>query len=480
MGTDIKKNYFYNMSYNVLVMVTPLITTPYVSRVLGASGIGEYSYSSSIVAYFVLFATLGTESYGRREISYYQNDRKKRSIVFWELRCMVMILNLIVLAVYFVFCMANHVSLVYVVQVFSILSVGVNVIWLLQGIEEFKIVAIRNYVIRLSEVAFIFLFVRDADDTAVYAFGCTFLVFVGNLLLWPVIGQYVDRPKLSELHIWRHLKPSFRLFIPAVAISIYGVMDKTMIGLITGSSEENGYYEQAMKIPKLAVTLLTSLGTVMLPRIGHCYINGDLAKIRGYMYRSCNFVWFLGVPMCLGLMGIARNIVPWFFGSGYDGAVAVLQVGSFLMLAVGMNNIFGNQLLIPTKREKLYTISVITGAAVNVILNSFLINLYAAKGAAIASVAAEASIAICQLIMVRKELSPMRILALSKNYVIAGVVMLAVLLYEDRCLNASVLSTCFMMLSGAAVYVAILLIMRDDFLLTNLRSFTKKGKGGNI
>ena len=469
---SIKKNYIFNVSYQVLLLIIPLILTPYVSRVLGPEGVGRYSYADSIVAYFVLFATMGISIYGQREISYVQADREKRTQVFWETKILSVITSLCSLIVYIPFIVFNDNWPLYLVLAFNILSVTFDVTWFFQGMEEFGKIVFRNLIIKIINVACIFLLVKTKDDVAVYGFCIAFFVFLGNISLWLSLPKYIGRPDFLKIKPFRNIKVVLSLFVPTIAIQIYTVMDKTMIGLFTTNSLENGYYEQAIKISKMVLTLVTSLGTVMIPRIGFHFERKEYDMVEHYMYRGYRFVWFLGIPLTFGLIGIASNFVPWFFGPGYEKVVFLLSVLAFLIIAIGISNVTGMQYLVPTKRQKMLTISVVIGACVNFAMNLVLIPMFQASGAAIASVVAEFTITIVQLYYIRKELSVKRIIKNGFRYFIAGMGMLAVLLMEGYFLSSSIGHTFFMILTGGAVYVVVLLVLRDEFLLKNLKRVT--------
>lgn len=464
-----------------MLLLTPLITTPYVSRVLEADGVGTYSFTNSIAQYFVLFATMGISTYGQREISYCQDDKRKRSIVFWETKLLSVFSTAICLAVYLTFALFQRENrTIYLILGISVLSVAFDVTWFFQGMEEFKKIVVRNMVIKVIDVAFIFLFVNKKSDLPLYVFGVVFFLFIGNVSLWGYLPRYIEKPNLQELRPLKNLKVVWSLFIPTIAIQIYTVLDKTMIGLFVKGSFENGYYEQAMKISKMTLTLITSLGSVMIPRIGYHFEKGDTEVIRGYMYRGYNFVWFLGVPLCLGLIGVSSHFVPWFFGPGYDKVADLLKVSSFLILAIGINNVTGMQYLIPTKRQNTFTLTVIIGACVNFILNLVLIQRFQSYGAVIASVIAETVIALIQLYIVRRELRFFTILRLGwKNYV-AGMAMVAALFAAGKYMPAKPLYTVLLVIIGMVVYLGALLLLRDRFLLDNagrsLRAVTSRLK----
>lgn len=472
---SIKKNYIFNLVYQILLMIIPLITTPYLARVLGADGNGLYSYSASIVSYFTLFAAMGTASYGQREVSYVRDDKEKLSAVFWNTEILSLFSTTLCLIIYFIFIIffADN-KTIYIIQAISIISVAADITWLFQGLEDFQKIVIRNTIFRLIGVALIFILVRTKDDLDLYIFQICAVNLVSMLSLWPFLKNIVRKPKREEIHPFKQLPTVLSLFIPTIAISIYTVLDKTMIGAITKSSYENGYYEQAYKISKMALTVVTSLGTVMVPRIGYLFNQNDKKQIQQYMYRSYQFAWSLGIPICLGLVGISDNIVPWFFGPGYDKVSPLLKVLSFLVIAIGINNVTGVQYLIPTKRQNTFTLTVIIGALTNFTLNSILIRTNASVGAAIASVIAETTIAVVQIVIVRKELSPAVIIQRSWRYFLGGAVMLAVLRWENTLFSSSILHTLIMIISGVLVYMVMMVVERDNFLIGYVKQVMSK------
>lgn len=466
---SIRKNYIYNAAYQVLLLVVPLILAPYISRVLGPDGVGEVSFSESIVTYFTLFATMGITIYGQREISYVRDDILRRSEVFWNTKLLEFCSGGIAFALYIPFALTRGNVPVYLALSLNLVSVIADVTWFFQGMEEFGKTVARNAITKCLLVAYVFIFVRDKDDLVLYALGLGLFTAIGNVSLWFYLPRYVTKVPLARLHPLWDLKVVWSLFVPTIAMHIYTVLDKTMIGLITRDDFQNGYYEQAIKMSKMVLAVVTALGAVMVPRIGYHFNHGDHEEIRRLMYRGYRFVWFLGIPLCFGMVAVAGNFVPWFFGEGYDGVVPLLHVLPFLILAIGINNVTGIQYLIPTKRENMYTLTVIIGAGVNFTLNMILITLYDAIGAAIASVAAETAIAVVQLVLVRRELSPLRVLREGTHYLAAGIAMLAILLLLNRMLTPSVPNTVLLVLCGTAVYILALLIFRDEFFLSNVK-----------
>ncbi len=472
---NVKLNYIYNVAYQVLLLLMPLVVAPYLSRVLEPDGVGTASYVESVVAYFTLFATMGITTYGQREISYVQDDMEKRSQVFWNTKVLGFCTSAAATAVYVVFALLQKErSTLYLILTLNLVAVFFDITWFFQGLEEFGKTVTRNALFKLLQIAYIFLFVKTKEDLPLYVLGVGLFTALGNLSLWAYLPRYINRIDIRALRPFRDIKVVWSLFIPTIAIQIYTVLDKTMIGLITGSSFENGYYEQAIKIARMLLAVVTALGTVMVPRVGNLFGKGEAFEVRRLMYRSYRFVWFLGIPLCFGVIMAAGNFVPWFFGPGYDKVVPLLQILSLLILAIGINNVTGIQYFIPTKRQNLFTYTVIIGACTNFVLNMILINRIQSIGAAIASVAAETVIAVVQLVIVRKELSPGKILSEGVHYYIAGAVMVLVLWPVCRRLSPSIFHTAVIVAVGAAVYFLTLLAERDAFFLGNVKSVMRK------
>ena len=467
---SIKVNYFYNVAYQILMLITPLITAPYLSRVLQPDGIGRVSYVESIVSYFSLVAVMGISTYGQREISYVQDDIEKRSEAFWNIKILGFVVSGLTILAYISFALFQREnSFLYLILTLNLISNFLDITWFFQGMEDFAKTVTRNAVFRILMIVYIFLFVRDKGDLPIYVLGQGLSVALGSASLWAYLPRYIRKIPISRLQPFKNFKVVLSLFIPTVAIQVYTVLDKTMIGLITRNSFENGYYEQALKIVKLVLTLVTAISAVMMPRMGYLFERKRYEEIHTYLYRGCRFVWFLGIPLCLGIIMTASNIVPWFFGEGYGKVVPNLFVHSLIIPVVGIGNVTGIQYLLPTKRQNLYTCSVVCGSIINVILNFFLIHLLASVGAAIASVAAEITVTSIQLFFVRKELSVVRILREGKPYFIAGVIMVLVLFPVTKYLSPTIFNTLILVALGAATYFGVLLIEKDDFLISCLK-----------
>ena len=474
---SITKNYIYNVAYQILITILPLITTPYVSRVLNAEAIGIYSYTISITTYFILFGSLGVALYGQREIAYYQTDKIKRSKIFWEINILRFVTMTIAMVIYyFIYVRQGEYKIYYEILLIELLANCLDISWLFRGIEEFKKTVVRNTIVKLISVALIFTLVKSVDDLYKYFIIYVLSTAIGNISLWLYLPKYIEKVKINELNILKHLKPTIILFIPQIAVQIYTVLDKTMIGMIVSDKAEVGYYEQSQKIIKLLLSIITSLGTVMLPRMAATFANGDNDKMKEYMKKSFNFVFLLAFPMIIGIDSVASKFVPLFFGNGYEKVTNIIYIISPIILAIGLSNVVGTQYLLPTKRQKEYTISVICGAIINFILNMILIRMFRSLGASIATVIAEFSVTAIQLFAIRKDMNIKKIVNLSKKYLVSTIVMGIVVLLIGFKGNNSWTTIIIQGISGMVTYLVMLIILKDEFLLDNINKILKVKK----
>ena len=474
MNNSVKKNYIYNLAYQILIIIVPLITTPYVSRTLGAESIGIYSYTYSIVTYFILLGSLGVTMYGQREIAYVQEDKYKRSKVFWEIIFMrFLTLGISLILFYIAFAYNNQYSMYYKILIFEIVANAFDISWLFQGLEDFKKTVIRNTIVKLISICCIFIFIKGATDLWKYFIIYVFSNLIGNISLWMYVSKYIEKIPLNKLQVFKHLKPTIALFIPQVAVQIYTVLDRTMIGTIVVNKSEVGYYEQAQKIVKLLLTLATSLGTVMLPRMANTFAKGDKQKLKKYINTSFQFVLLLAFPLMFGMLSIASEFVPLFYGSGYDKVTILINIILPIILIISLSNVIGTQYLLPTKRQKEFTISVTVGAIVNLLLNIFFIKLWGAIGASIATVIAEITVTGVQFYIVRKEIKILDVIKIAKNYFIASIIMFAVSYIVGHLIENDVISIAIQIVLGIITYFSILFLMKDKMVCGELKRLKK-------
>ena len=460
--------------YQILLLVVPFITTPYLSRVLGANAIGVYSYANSMASYFILFACLGTGTYGQRTISYVQDDIEKRSRAFWETFCFRLIMSLITLIFYgiYIFTVKEN-RLIFIILSLNIINIIFEISWFFQGMEDFKKTVLRSALVKILNIVFIFAFVKNSDDLVLYVLGTMVLTVLGSISLWTYLPKYII--KVKDIKPFRDIKTIIKLFLPTIAIQVYTLVDKSMIGWFTEGSNffENGYYEQAEKVIKICLTIVTSLGTVMIPRIGKTFKEGNMQKVREYIYKSYRFILLLAIPIWLGLIAISSIFVPVFFGPGYEKVETLLIILSFLVVAIGLSNANGYQYFVPTGKENILTITVVVGAISNFILNLILIPKYYSLGASISTVVAESLVALVGFIYIRKEkiFSLRKIVKESLKYLISGITMFIILLFIKQYLDVSIISLAILIITGGIIYFIMILLLKDEFVLKIIKDF---------
>ena len=493
---NVKKNYFFNLSYQIFVLLVPLLTTPYVSRVLSPSGVGIYSFTLTLSNYFVVFANLGFAVYGQREIAKYQSNKYLQSKSFYEIFILKSIVSLVSLLICFCIIFSGLIeeyNLYLIIFSITILSAGLETSFLFQGNEDFKHLAIRNFIVKILLISSIFIFVNKASDLWKYCLINALSPLLTALINYPFLKKYLVKVKIKALDLKKHIKPVLILFIPTLSTSIYTMIDKTMIGfLINGQTEviengeivlkylselENGYYEQADKIVRMSLTVITSLGTVMCPRNAYEASLGNMQIVKDNVYKSFRFSLFLGVPISFGLIAISSNMCLWFFGEGYEKVPYLINIFSLIVIINGLSNVYGYQYLIPLGKNNVYVLSILSGTVFNFILNIFLIPSLYSYGAAISSIAGELLILIIQIIFLRKSISFKKVLLLTYKYFIAGIIMFGITYSISFLLPSSILNTFILIFIGIISYGVSIILLRDEFaknILINILHKIKK------
>ena len=472
---SILRNYIYNLSYQILTIILPIVTTPYLARVLGATGVGIYGYTFSIATYFILFGSLGVALYGQREIAYAQDNKAKRKRIFLEIIYFRFITMAVSIVVYYFACMRKgEYSIYYSILLFELFAAAFDISWFFQGLEEFKKTVIRNILVRIISVSLVFMIVKTKEDLNKFILIYSLADFIGNLSLWLYLPKYFRGIKVKNINIFVHLPQILLLFVPQISSQLYKMLDTTMIGKLISDKSETGYYEQAQKVIRLLLTIVTSIGTVMVPRMASTFASGDKAKVKEYMKNSFNFVFLLSFPIMFGISSIANAFVPIFFGAGYDKVVILIRIMSPFIVLMGIANVIGVQYLLPTKRQKEYTVTIVAGIIVNFILNYILILKFQAVGASIATVLSQLVVAVLQIHIIRNDISIREILKYSLKYFIAGSIMLIVCCLSKLIVNVGVKTIILQIGLGAITYLVVLILLKEIFIYYFLRRVKEK------
>ncbi|MGN1330206.1 MAG: flippase [Clostridia bacterium] len=473
--TSIKKNYLYNLVYQIIILILPIITTPYISRALGATNIGIYSYTVSIVTYFTLFGSLGVSLYGQREIAYVRDNTSKRKKTFIEIilfRFITLTISMIIF--YFSFARSNEYQVYYRILLLYLLAASFDISWFFQGLEDFKKTVTRNVIVRLLSVACIFIFVKKPEDLSKYLLIYSLADLLGNLSLWLYLPKYFKGIKVKNINLKKHMVPIITLFIPQIAIKLYNTVDKTMIGYIISNKSELGNYEEANKLINVLFTIVSSLGIVMVPRIANVFASGDTKKLNDYIMKSFRFVFFLAFPITFGIVTVSKEFIPIFLGSGYEKCHIIVNILAPIILLCGITNVIGTQYLLPTKRQKQYTISILVGLIFDIAFNAMLIPKYGAYGAALMTTLAQTLVVIIQCYYIKNDINLKNAFKEGINYAIAGIIMLTVCIISGSFIKHALLSIIIKILLGGFTYITVLFLLKDEYIKTAMITISNK------
>lgn len=465
--SSVKRNFTYNVIYQILLLIMPLITAPYISRVIGAEGQGIFSYTYSIAQYFVLFAMLGLSNYGNRTIAKNRENKENLSKEFCSIYALQTLTALIVIFAYIIYAIlgTEQYKIYTIIQLIYVISAIFDISWFFFGIEKFKITVTRNAIIKILSVCSIFIFVKEEDDLWKY---CTIMVtaiLISQLSLWPFLKKeiYFIKPKWKDIK--KHIKPNITLFIPVIAVSIYKIMDKIMLGIMS-SMKNVGYFENAEKIINVPLSFITALGTVMLPRISNLVAKGEKDQVSKYINKSMEFVIFLSIPLALGLIAVGSTFAPIFFGNEFIITGYIIQYLAITIIFISWANVIRTQYLIPNEMDKPYIRSVFLGAIINLIINILLIPKMGAIGAAIGTIFAEFSVMFYQTYYVRKKISIKVYLKYLTRFLIKGLIMFIIVKMLEICIDNKYILLISQVFLGAIIY----LLLNYKYIYINILS----------
>lgn len=439
----------------------PIITTPYISRVFTANEIGVNAYTASIAQYFILLSSLGVGLYANKVIARVKDEQSKIDKYFWAIffaKSLTTAISLIMYAIVVVFVIGEN-EFIYFLQAINIISIAFDISWLFIGLEQFKNVVMRNTMVRLSSVVCILLFVKDVNDLGKYIFILAASNLIGMLVMWIYVPKFVSKFYFEPEFILKQIKPLLKLFIPQVISMVYSVLDKTMLGIFS-TQEQVGFYDQSQKIIKILQTVITSLTTVMIPRISYLLANNNHEEVRRYMEKTFKYMSYLAFPITFGLFAVAEDFSVWFFGSAFWEVGPVLKLNAFVIIAVSCGYLIGLQYLIPSGREKELSLSYTLAAVLNFVLNLFMLKRFGAIGAVISTIVAEFAVAIVQFFFVRKELDVLKMLRGCTKSLIACIIM--VLVISPISLKSLFITTIIKAIVGMIVYFSVMFILKSD------------------
>ena len=380
------KNYLYNLSYQILAIILPLITIPYVTRVFTSEDLGNYVFYNSIVNYFSLFAMLGVGIYGTKQIAAASDVNR----TFWNIYAIQLITSLLTFTTYVlvVISIPNMGGIIPIILGVVLFSKMIDISWLFTGKEDFKKITLRNIIVRIVGVISIFTLIKSSDDLYLYVFLIVTFDFLGQFVMWMPAKKFIKRPSFNKKAIKKNLHPIVLLFLPQVAISLYVVLDKTLLGIL-GSYSDVGIYEQGQRLTSILITVVSSLGAVMLPRVANLLSEKKEKEAQNMVRFSFILYNLIIFPMIFGLIAINEVFVKLFLGENFQDVKYVLYIVVFNIMFIGWTNVLGYQVLVARNKNKEFMLSTTIPAFVSVSVNIAVIPTFGYIGASMTAVLVE-------------------------------------------------------------------------------------------
>lgn len=479
---SVKTNYFFNLVVQLLTYLFPLITAPYLSRVLTPDGIGQNSFVNSVVSYFTLIVAFGYTAYGTSKISKQKSDKSEYSKTFWEIFFSRVILFAASTAVYLLmayfwgFGRPEDKLLFFAYSLMLVFNV-IDISYLFQGLENFRIISIANVCTKIVSTVAIFVFVKSSSDLLIYVLIYCSQSILSAVVLWIIAFKSILNPHFSQLHVWNCLKESFFYFLPTVAISVYTILDKTMLGALTSNSEV-GYYEEAYKIIGLVAALINAITPIMLSHISALVKEGKEDEIKRKIEQMSELYALLVWPCLTGIYATARYFFPAFFGEAYIPTVAVSYVLAPLIFIVPISGYVNYSYYTPRGKVNQTTLFYLTGALINFGANFIAIPRLGARGAALTTVIAEGVISTLFVIFSRKSIDYKRAIITGIKPLLASLVMLGSLmlmnyLVLDAYFDSVLIKTLISIPTGMLIYALSLLALREKMVMQSLSRIAK-------
>lgn len=481
--TNLGKNIVYMTIYHVFTALTPLIVTPYISRVLGATEIGKYTYAYSLAYYFVMLANLGITTHGSRRIAEVRHNseayERRVTDLFW-----LHIFNSVIVSVGYVIAiflgMNQSNQILSLIMIFYVLSSVVDVKWLFYGLERFKVTVLRSIIIKIIYIALIFIFVRNRNDITTYTFIMAFVsFFIAELSLFVMIPKCakIRRPDFHSMRL--EILPLFTLFIPSVAHLLLRHFDKLMIGWMS-TYDQLGMYENTDRVFLILVTVITAVGDVMMPRISNLLASDNAEKADSLLKNGLHISIIIACAFTFGIISIAKEFVPVFFGNDFMGCIELLIWIAPSIIMLTFSALVRKQYLIPRYLEKVYLTATVSSLLINIIANYIFIPHYGALGAVFGTLISEFAVIAIQFIMIHKQLNYKPFLADVVRYSFVGIVMLIVVRIISRLPMPPIYLLLIEIIIGATIFVGLSIMMmkvtNDDLLIQVKMMIERKEK----
>ena len=455
------KNYIYNLAYQIFVIIVPLITMPYLARVLHAENMGIYSYVTSCASIINTIGLLGLYNYGDREIAYTRDNRAELNRTFSELMSIRLILCIVSTIAYLIWAVSSEYTSYFLIYYLWLLTGFIDISWFFAGIEDMGPMVFKNFMIKVLNIICIFVFVRTEGDLSKYFALVAVTTFLANLSMYLQLRGQQLKFRFTLKNSKTHLTSAVLLFLPQLASLFYLQVDKIMLKYLSDSASQVAFYDQAEKIVNIPFSVVTALSVVMMPRIANEYKKGNTKSVSDYILKSARFALMISIPIFLGLDAIADNFIPWYLGDEYLPVIQAIWIISPIIITNTLVNIAGTQYLTAVDRTKILTVSNVVAAIMNLVLNSILIPRFGFYGAAIATIISSLCCAAVQLISMNKDIRVLPLFVKTWKYWVAALSMF-VIIKVAGIQEPTVLNTVLMIFIGIIVYTVAVFILNDE------------------
>lgn len=405
---NIKVNIIMNAILTMSSFIFPLITFPYVSRVLLPAGTGKVSFATSLISYFTMFAQLGIPTYGIRACAKVRDNKVELTRTAHELLFINMIMSvfsyMLLLAALIFIPRLREDKVLYIIIGLTVILSSIGMEWLYKALEQYTYITIRSIVFKLVALVAMFLLIHEQDDYVLYGGITIFASSASNIFNLFNVHKYIDTKYVGGYNIKRHLKPVAIFFAMSCATTIYTHLDTVMLGFMA-SDEDVGFYNAAVRIKTILVSIVTSLGAVLLPRTSYYIQQGMINEFYRLSKKALNFVFLLATPLMVYFIVFAEEGIFFLSGEAFSGSIIPMKIIMPTLLFIGVSNIMGIQILVPLGKEKIVLYSEIAGAITDIVLNAILIPKFAATGAAVGTLIAEFIVVIFQFFNLKKDIA---------------------------------------------------------------------------
>ncbi|MBR4574439.1 MAG: flippase [Lachnospiraceae bacterium] len=464
---SVKKNAVMSLILTVSTMLFPIISFPYAARVLTPVGTGRVSFAVSFISYFSMIAQLGIPTYGIRACARVRDDKTELTRVVHELLLINLAMDVVsyvalIISLLFVPRLQED-KMLYILVSLTIVLTSIGVEWLYKALEQYKYITIRSLVFKLISLISLFLLVHSQDDYIVYGGITIFAASASNILNFINIRKYIYLKSVGNYNFKRHFKAVFTFFAMACAVTVYTNLDMVMLGFMKTDADV-GYYNAAIKIKSILVSVVTSIGAVLLPRSSYYIERGELDKFREVSKKALIFVFFAAIPTFLYFIIYAKEGILFLSGSAYYPAINPMKVIMPTVLFIGITNIFGIQMLIPLGKENQVLYSEIIGAVVDLILNLILIPRFGALGAAIGTLIAEFAVLLYQLRAISDERKYLSVNKSIVRYLVVAIASAILCLWVKGIHVSNFFALCLSAITMFGFYALCLLLLKDDMI----------------